>query len=238
MPVLTYVNSRCLIGCKDTSRNNSETWRSAWRTIWEIMKRRILTALAACALVVGLAVSQDNATDTKKLIEALQLKPGSVVAEIGAGNGELTVALARHVGPTGLVYTTELGADRLRRLREAVDKKAITNVQIVEGHETQANLPEACCDAIFMRDVYHHFGDPVSMNASFFRALKPGARIAVIDFTPPKEIAPPGDRAKDGSHGVTAEVTANELKAAGFEIVSSEERTKRSFMVVGSKPAS
>jgi ubiquinone/menaquinone biosynthesis C-methylase UbiE len=204
-----------------------------------MMKRRILTSLAACAFVAGLAVyAQNNAADTTKLIEVLQLKPGSVVAEIGAGRGEITVALARHVGPTGRVYTTELGADRLRRLREAVDKNGLTNVEVVEGQEAHANLPEVCCDAIFMRDVYHHFENPLSMNASFFRALRPGARIAVIDFTPPNETAAPGKRAKDGSHGVTAEVTANELKAAGFEIVSSEERTKRSFIVVGSKPPS
>jgi ubiquinone/menaquinone biosynthesis C-methylase UbiE len=204
-----------------------------------MMKQRILTSLAAYAFVAGLAgYAQNNATDTKKLIEVLQLKPGSVVAEIGAGSGDLTIALARHVGPTGRVYTTELGADRLRRLREAVGKNGLTNVEVVEAQEAHANLPEECCDAIFMRDVYHHFGDPPSMNASFLRALKPGARIAVIDFTPPKETAEPGKRTKDGSHGVTAEVTANELKAAGFEIVSSEERTKRSFIVVGSKPPS
>ena len=203
------------------------------------MKRRIFASLVACAFVAVIVLdAQDNAADATKLIDLLQLKPGSVVAEIGAGNGALTVALAQYVGPTGRVYTTELGADRLRRLREAVDKNRLTHVQVIEGQEANANLPEACCDAIFMRDVYHHFGDPPSMNASFLRALKPGARIAVIDFTPPNETAAPGKRTKDGSHGVTAEVTANELKAAGFEIVSSEERSKRSFIVVASKPTS
>src|SRR5688572_5074450 len=93
------------------------------------MKRRIFTSLMACAFVAGIFVyAQDNATDTTKLIDVLQLKPGIVVAEIGAGNGALTVALARHIGPMGRVYTTELGADRLRRLREAVDKNDVTNV--------------------------------------------------------------------------------------------------------------
>src|SRR5688572_28049343 len=108
------------------------------------MKRRIFAALGACALVAGIVLyAQDNAADTTKLIDLLQLKPGSVVAEIGAGNGALTVALARHVGSTGLVYTTELGADRLRRLREAVDKNGLTNVQVIERQEAHANLPEA-----------------------------------------------------------------------------------------------
>ena len=186
--------------------------------------------------VPAVVCAQDNAADIKTLIDVLQLRPGSVVAEIGAGNGELTIALARHVGPDGRVYTTELGTDWIQRLRAAVEKGAVPNVQVIEGHESRANLPDACCDAIFMRNVYHHFADPVSMHASFLRALKPGGRIAVIDFTPRKSTAPLGKRGEDASHGVSAATVAEELKAAGFDVVSSDERGKRSVTVVAVKP--
>src|SRR5688500_83721 len=148
-------------------------------------KRLIALTSLVCALVVGVVLyGQNNAADTAKLIEVLQLKPGSIVAEIGAGNGDLTIALAKHVGPTGRVYTSELGADRLAGLREAVTKSGTANVQVVEGQEAHANLPDGCCDALFMRNVYHHFGDPATMNASFLKALKPGGRLAVIDLSP------------------------------------------------------
>ena len=202
-------------------------------------KRLLKVTFVACALAAGVVIhAQNNAADAAKLIDTLQLKPGSVVAEIGAGGGELTVAIAKHVGTTGRVYSSELGAERIARLRAAVGKSESTNVEVIEGQEAHANLPEGCCDAIFMRNVYHHFADPATMNASFLRALKPGGRIAVIDFPPSKgaAIAVPGKRGEDGQHGVSAEVVAGELKAAGFQIVSSEDPPERWFIVVGSKP--
>jgi predicted methyltransferase len=200
-------------------------------------KRKVIaSAIGFVALALAIALhGQDNASDAAKLIEVLQLKPGSTVAEIGAGGGELTIALAKHVGSEGRVFTSELGSDRLKRLRETVDKADMSHIQVVEGHEAHANLAEGCCDALFMRNVYHHFGDPASMNASIARALKPGGRVAIIDFAPPKATAAPGKRGEDGSHGVSAETVASELKDAGFEIVTTEERPKRWFLVVGVK---
>jgi ubiquinone/menaquinone biosynthesis C-methylase UbiE len=198
--------------------------------------RPIIAALAAFAVSTGVVCAQDNAADAQALIEVLQLRPGSVVAEIGAGRGELTIALARHVGPDGQVYTSELGATRLQRLRAAVEKAAVANVQVVEGHETRANLRDGCCDAVFMRNVYHHFADPAAMHASVLSALRPGGRIAIIDFAPPSATAPPGKRGQNGSHGVSPDTVAHELKAAGFEVTSSEERPKRWFIVVAATP--
>jgi ubiquinone/menaquinone biosynthesis C-methylase UbiE len=219
-------------------------------------KRLIALTSVTCALVVGVVVyGQNNAADTAKLIEVLQLKPGSVVAEIGAGSGDLTIALANHVGPTGRVYTSELGEDRIKGLRAAVAKSGATNVEVIDGQAAHANLSEGCCDAIFMRNVYHHFGDPTSMNASFLKALKPGGRLAVIDFAPRRmgsgrdeaapTTAPPGKRGEDSSHGVGADVVSAELKAAGFQIVSATDQpaapgatragAQRWFMVVASK---
>ena len=192
--------------------------------------------VAAAAVVAVVVFAQDNAADAKRLIEALQLRPGSVVAEIGAGDGDLTVAVARQVAPDGKVFTSELGENRVKRLRSAVEKSGVSNVQVIDGHESRSNLSEGCCDAIFMRNVYHHFGDPPSMNASFFQALTPGGRIAVIDFAPPNSTAKPGQRGEDGRHGVSAEVVAEELKSAGFELVFSEPGGMRWFIVVASRP--
>lgn len=193
-------------------------------------------ALLACAAV---AWSQDNAADAKTLIEALKLAPGSVVAEIGAGHGELTMAIARHVSPGGRVISSELGTSRIQALRDAIGKTA-GNVEVIEGNENRTNFADACCDAVFMRNVYHHFGDPPAMNGSILRALKPGGRVAVIDF-PPRDnraTASPGKRGNEASHGVSASTVVDELKAAGFQIVSSDERPNRWFIVVGAKPAS
>jgi len=189
-------------------------------------------------LVASTAYAQNNADDTKTLIEVLQLQPGQVVAEVGAGGGELTLAIGKHLGPEGRFFTSELGAERLAKLRGVVDKSGLSHMQVVEGQETHANLADGCCDAIFMRNVYHHFSDPATMNASFVRALKPGARLAVIDFPPRNDAATaaPGKRGDTAAHGVSAETVANELKAAGLTIVSTEERPNRWFLVVAQKP--
>ena len=196
--------------------------------------------LLALLLVVPGVAAQDNAADSRTLIDVLQLGPGDVVAEIGAGGGELTIALAKQVAPSGRVLTSELGAERLARLRAAVEKSGARNIEVVDGHEAHANLPDACCDAVFMRNVYHHFNNPQTMNASFMRALKPGARIAVIDFPPRNNAATaaPGQRGEDRAHGVGADVVADELTAAGFQIVSTDDRPARWFIVVAVKPAS
>jgi ubiquinone/menaquinone biosynthesis C-methylase UbiE len=199
------------------------------------MLKRIGIAAASFAMA-ALLPAFDVASDAVKLIELLRLQPGAAVAEIGAGDGKLTLALARQVGPAGRVFSNELGADKVRRLREAVEKGSAGNVTVVDGKEKDPGLADACCDAIVLRDVYHHLDDPPAMNASFLRALRPGGRVAIVDFTPPGAVAPPGGRARDGFHGVTAEVVGKELKEAGFEIVATEAPGNRWFIVVAGKP--
>lgn len=208
-------------------------------------KRRLLIGtgplLAAIAVILWVASSQAQNTtaDAAALVEALQLKPGQTVAEIGAGSGELSLAMGEQVGATGRVYTNELGASRLTALRRAVSKSGAGNIEVIDGHEAHANLPDACCDAVFMRNVYHHFNDPATMNASILSALEPGGRVAVIDFPPRNNAstAPPGRRGDSSAHGVNAETVATELKAAGFDIVSTDDRPNRWFMVVAAKTA-
>jgi ubiquinone/menaquinone biosynthesis C-methylase UbiE len=204
-------------------------------------KRRVLFASLAIAAAVVSAVivtRADDASDAARLIETLELKAGSTVGEIGAGDGELTILISRHVGPAGRVFTTELGQDRVRTLRAAVEKAAVGNVTIVEGEAARTNLPDGCCDAVFMRAVYHHFGDPPAMNRSLLASLRPGGRLAIMDFTPrgDEEASNPADRDEDGRHGVKAETVAKELVAAGFERIDVEDRKGRDFLVVVRKP--
>jgi ubiquinone/menaquinone biosynthesis C-methylase UbiE len=145
--------------------------------------------------------------------------------------------VAKIVGDKGKVYTSELGDDRVAGLDKAVKQSSLSHVTVVTGDPKETKFPDGCCDAIFMRNVYHHFADPAAMNASIVRSLKSGSRVAVVDFTPPdKEAERPGDRGKDGMHGVTAETVARELQAAGLTIVETVTGKDRWFMVVAMKP--
>jgi predicted methyltransferase len=130
-----------------------------------------------------------------------------------------------------------LNPKRLAAVGQAVEKAGLHNVTLVEGHERDTNLPPACCDAVFMRSVYHHFADPAAMNASLFASLKPGGRLAVIDFAPEGPESPdPKGRADEKHHGVTGPTVARELEAAGFTVLSTEHIQKGQFIVVARRP--
>jgi predicted methyltransferase len=199
----------------------------------------LVVALGRMAAFAAPASAQDEfASDAARLVTALKLGAGQTVADIGAGRGQLTVALAREVGPSGRVYASELDADRLRDIRQATDSAGLKNVSVVEAHATRTNLPERCCDALVLRKVYHHFGNPHLMNASMRQSLKPGGLLAVIDFEPDSaESSNPGNRDTGDQHGVTSATVVRELRQAGFELVAVEERTKAGrYMVVVRRP--
>ncbi|MGH7529440.1 MAG: class I SAM-dependent methyltransferase [Gemmatimonadales bacterium] len=204
--------------------------------------RRIPRAVAFAAALgwcnPSVAAPQNDAADARRLIDVLGLEAGSVVADVGAGSGVLTVPIARHVGPQGRVYGTDINPDRLADIREAVRAASLENVVVVEGAPGETMLPAQCCDAIFMRNVYHHFGDPEAMNASLLRSLQPGGRLAVVDFPPDQaRSAAPGSRAQGDAHGVTSATVIEELSAAGFTRVRRLEWTNsRAFLVVAERP--
>ena len=192
--------------------------------------------LLSFLLLYGCATAQQNSADIEWLIEALELEESSVVADIGAGDGDQTRAIARHIGPDGHIYSTELGDESLQELREGVDGFELNNITILEGAADQTNLPEECCDAIYMRRVYHHIGDPPSFNASLLQSLKPGGRLAIIEFEPRGDEAEPGGRADGSQHGVTAQTVVDELTNAGFTLISNEQQSGRNFYVLFQKP--
>ena len=193
-----------------------------------------VTAILACGAALCAQPNRDFDEDIKRLVPILELRAGQTVADIGAGGGELTVALAKEVGPEGRVYATEMEKDRMERLRRRATDGGHTNVTVLEAHATRTNLPKECCDAIVIRNVYHHFDDPAAMNQSLFESLKPGGRLAIIDFFPNhgRLAASPKDRDQEKTHGVDAETVVNEVTAAGFEQQTVEKADDKGFMAV------
>jgi tRNA A58 N-methylase Trm61 len=194
--------------------------------------RRSLRAVAVLGFCVGLVLAsalpvrgQSDREDAARLVAALSIRPGSTVGEIGAGSGALTVAMAREVGPSGRVYSNELS----RRQRDATARAAkaagLSNVTVVEGRPAETNLPPGCCEALFMRDVFHHFEDPLAMSRSLLATLAPGGRLAVLDFAP-----------RNG-HGMAADDVRSTLERAGFTEVRLDASAARWYLVVAAKPA-
>jgi tRNA A58 N-methylase Trm61 len=201
------------------------------------MTRHAVLGAALFLPVAALGQQSGSTIATEQIFDALRVRDGITVCEIGAGNGDLSIAAARLVGPQGRVYTSELGESRVNTLRERVAKSNLAQITVIAGDAARTNFPDEACDALFMRNVYHHFADPAGMNASIAAAIKPDGRLAIVDFAPRNEEAErPADRDEDGMHGVSAESVSRELREAGFESVSSEPGTQRWFMVVVEKP--
>ena len=146
--------------------------------------------------------------------------------------------IAKAVGDTGRVFSNEVNPERVQQISRTVERGGLKNVTVVTGQAKDTNLAGQCCEAVFMRDVYHHFADPEAMNASIMKALKPGGMLAVLDFGPPPgaESPRPEDRDEDGHHGITPETLERELKAAGFEIVATERYGFRSSFTLARRP--
>jgi len=154
--------------------------------------------------------------EAPQLAEVLGLKPGMTVADIGTGGGAMAMVLGRLVG-SGRVYATDITQRSLTITREYAKSEGLTNITVIEGGAASTNLPSDCCEALFLRNVYHHVTQPAAFNRSLYATAKPGARLAIIDAAPDKGSQLPADvPANRGGHGVPATVVIDELTAAGF----------------------
>jgi precorrin-6B methylase 2 len=180
--------------------------------------------LACVSLVLVRGFAQQTAlTDAQlksaeievpRLAQLLELEPGMTIADVGAGFGAWTMRFARWIGPRGHVYANDIGAAQLTALRESVQRERLDNVTVVEGSVSTTNLPPLCCDAILIRDAYHHFTSPDDIVKSLAASLKPGGRLTVVDFPPrPNTDVPAGVRANRRGHGVPPEVVQQEVGA-------------------------
>lgn len=186
---------------------------------------------------------ESAAVEVPQLVTLLELEPGMSVADVGAGFGAWTISFSNVLGPAGRVYTSDIGEQQLAALRQAVARGPLTNVTVVEGAERSTNLPPGCCDAILIRDAYHHLTQPGDFTRSLAAALKPGGRLAVVDFPPRAETSvPAGVPANRGGHGVPPDVVVAEVSAAGLTHVStntewsSASQPASLFLVLFQKP--
>ena len=196
--------------------------------------------IALCLAPILLLGADKYASETRILSDSMHWKQGNVIAEIGAGEGQMSFLAAREVGATGRVYSTELNPAKLKHLTDEVKRRGLGNIEILQARAIDTALPANCCDDIFLRRVYHHFSDPKDTDASIYRALKPGALLAVIEFPPRPEYGSLDGMPKShgGLHGIPQNVLVDELKAAGFEIVQPPEDMgiEGDYSVIARKP--
>ena len=116
------------------------------------------------------------------LIKLLELKPGMTVADIGAGSGVLTLQMAPLVAPKGKVIAVDIQKEMLIRLQNRLSRSGIENVELLLGAEKTPRLKPNSVDLVLMVDVYHEFEFPYAMILNISKSLKPGGRIALVEY--------------------------------------------------------
>lgn len=187
-----------------------------------------LTALAAIVALtlwpppLAFAWGTDDAAMADEIATLLGVGPGSTVAEIGAGHGQMAIRMAQKVGPSGHVYASEIDPQRLAEIQKRARDADLDNLTVVAATPTDSALPAGCCEGVYMIGVYHHLTNPAATDTSIFRALKPGGRLLVDDFPPTLWLAlfkVKGVPANRGGHGVPDRIVASELTRVGFHQV-------------------
>ncbi|MGH9198977.1 MAG: class I SAM-dependent methyltransferase [Acidimicrobiia bacterium] len=133
-----------------------------------------------------IALLEDPARDTYQkphdVLKALDLKPGEVIADIGAGSGYFAFRLAHHVGPTGRVYAVDINPDMVLHMNRRIRDTETRNLVTVLAAPDDPLLPDASIDRFFICDTWHHIEDQAKYLALIKRMLKPGGQVVIIDF--------------------------------------------------------
>jgi predicted methyltransferase len=210
------------------------------------MAVRISAVLLLMLSCVGSAAAESSADRfAAQVAERLEVSEGSVVADIGAGDGSYAIAISQVVGPTGTVYATELEEEDRADIQREVNDASVPHIQVMKAEIESTGLPAASCDAVYLRRVYHHITSPEPFDRSLFETIRPGGRLAIVDFRPTWWLAlftPEGIPEDRGGHGIQPALVVKELEAAGFKHIETHEEWdpdswfNRDFGVIFERP--
>jgi ubiquinone/menaquinone biosynthesis C-methylase UbiE len=156
---------------------------------------------------------REREEEPDRAVEALALKPGAVVADLGAGSGYFTVRLARRVGPSGRVFAADIQPEMLSLLRARIAREQLANVVVLQSAENDPRLPARSCDLILMVDVYHELAQPQVILGKLLASLKPDGRLVLVEYRkedPAVPIRP--------EHKMSVAEARLELEASGFQL--------------------
>lgn len=151
----------------------------------------------------------------ERVMDLLGIKRGTLVADIGAGSGWFTVRSARRVGKEGLVYAVEINPKYVRHIKRRAKREKLANIRTVLGKPDDPLLPRTSVDAVLLLKTYHEIAQPVAFLRRLRPALRPGARLGIIDR---------GGKGND--HGLDADVVVKEAAQAGFTLVAQHDFVK------------
>ena len=166
------------------------------------------------------------------VVGALNLRPGEVVADLGAGSGPFIPALAKAVAPQGRVYAVEVDKAFFPHIEAKAKAAGVSNLRVVLGEFTDPKLPSGDVDVAFLHDVLHHIADRPAYLANLVKYLKPRARIAIVDYNPANS-----PHSADASLQVSKQQAAAWLAPLGFTQATEVSRApEKWFVIYGRQP--
>lgn len=182
------------------------------------LRFRIFAALLALPLLAQYHdpdtwQQRDTWQHPDEVMDALHVRPGSSVADVGAGEGYFSDRFARRVGPQGKVMAVDIDPGALRTLRELKERERLMQLTVVEGAEDDPHLPPDSLDAVLVVNAYHEFRHHDAMLAAFARALKEGGRLGIIE-----KADEPGKKREEYErrHHLPETFVREDLQRAGF----------------------
>jgi SAM-dependent methyltransferase len=205
------------------------------------MSRRLFPWLVVMALVLPGCASwkrfayegwgRDRWQQPDKVVEALRIRNGDRIADIGAGSGYFTFRLAQATGPEGVVYAVDIDPDMLDYLRQRVRGEKVRHVEVVSASADDPGLPAAGVDLLFTCNTYHHLDDPVAYFRNARRYLRPGGRLAILDLNDTTFLA------WLFGHFTDPDKLRSDMQAAGFRVDAEHTFVARqSFLVFSPLP--
>jgi SAM-dependent methyltransferase len=158
---------------------------------------------------------RDQRLQIERVMDLLGLKPGKSVADIGAGSGWFSVRAAHRIAPSGTVYAEDINPEAITYIRQRAARENLPNIHVIQGTPDNPKLMPTSIDAVLMLKVYHEVANPLELLRNLRPALRPDARIGVID------------RNGTGTdHGLNASVVIHEMDEAGFRLSGRYDFTK------------
>jgi len=158
---------------------------------------------------------RDEKLQINRVMDILNIHPGTTVADIGAGGGWFSVRAARRVGEGGMVYAVDINPAAVQYISQRAEKEKLNNLKTVLSTPDDPKLPPHAIDAVLLLKVYHEVAKPVTLMTNLRASLKPDAKIGIIDRNGDAE-----------NHGVNRDIVIREMQRAGYRLVQQEDFVK------------
>src|SRR5438876_8729904 len=170
----------------------------------------------------------------KEIVAACKIRPGMVLADIGAGTGLFTLLFSAEVGDHGKVYAVEIAPKFIEHIENRCKEKGIKNVVGLLCKPDSTELPPSSIDLTFICDTYHHFEFPLKTMTSIHRALRPEGRVVLVDF---KRIQSVSSEWVMNHVRAGQEIFTQEIESTGFKVVEEKKILKENYCMVFKKVA-